>query len=277
MRLREWATKLDAVLVSLAEADARGLARSILTAGCPPTRQPVARPSADAWRLAYELALSSIEPLALALDELGPLTVGNGWQLKPPHELPKETLGLPLLAATSTDAVYALTTMQVARTRPSFAPLNANFAVRLSELIAAEDLLWSLAARQGGRSGRIPYAYRFQALEWFWTPSPGPNELDLVTVCLRCGALMVPRRRIASPPRCGACADERNRAWPSHAIAPAEQGTWWLRCLTEGCRRPPFEARRDRLRCPSCTSSKTTPSKRRPLTESYARAATAQR
>jgi hypothetical protein len=270
-RLREQADKLDDVLASLTGEDAaRELANSLrLDSARGPNRLPDPEPLPEAWRLAELLAQDSLGPLQDALRDLGGMTVvGTRWSVRPPRdELPPEaTLGLPLLFASSDATVEAVTKMQVARQLDKFTQIRENLSLRLSELIVEEHRLWDLASAYGGPSPRIPYAFAFRAFEWFWAPRVHAGGVPTPTVCLRCGSLMVPRRVIASPPRCAACAKESPaaRVWPAHALSPAERGTWWLRCQAKNCANA-FVAHAQARRCADCRSSSTTPSQRRPL------------
>jgi hypothetical protein len=136
--------------------------------------------------------------------------------------------------------------------------------VRLASVLAYEETLWALAAEYGGCSPRIPYAFHFNALEWFWSPDAHKCGELVPANCLRCGVTWLPHGQIGSPPRCPKCAKERPEAreWPSHAIAPHIRGEWWLRCRVEGCNEV-FANWRKQLYCDEHDSSRLTASKRR--------------
>jgi hypothetical protein len=268
-RVREHADLLDHLLESISEEEQRRIAAQLgLGEARGPNRLASPVPTRKAWRLGEGLARDSLEPLSKALGLLGgSLTVGIRWRVQPPSELPQyATIGLPLLAASSPDAMEAATKMLVARALPPFEPIRDELEVRLAELIAVEDTLWQFAAEQGGPSGRIPYAFAFRALEWFWSPKVHAGGLRSPTTCLRCGAFMLPRGRIGGLPLCAHCTknSRARRQWPDHAIAPAGRGTWWLACLAEDCSNA-FVGQANFLRCPNCRLSRVSPSKRKPL------------
>lgn len=230
---------------------------------------PIARPSPESAKLACRLAEQSVEPLRRA--DLH-FTVDNGWRIEPPQvvEPANLRLPLPLLFSSSCDALEGAWKILVARHAANrFFQLHASFDERLPHLLAAEAHLWEVASAHGGPSPSIPYAYRVQALEWF-----GQTEIDAdgspqrargsVSVCIRCGWVLAGSRASSLPPRCIRCAKEppRARTWPTHAIAPAERGTWWL-----ACQRPPcsmaFVGRAQARYCPAHRTARLTPSKRR--------------
>jgi hypothetical protein len=112
----------------------------------------------------------------------------------------------------------------------------------------------------------IPYALRFAAIEWWWAPDAHFGS-TAVSVCLRCGDIRVPRRQPRSDlPLCTSCrrhGENELQTWPTHAIAPAERGTWWLGCLTAGCNNL-FLGHAQARRCTQCRSALITPTRRRP-------------
>jgi hypothetical protein len=178
--------------------------------------------------------------------------------------------GLPLLAACSpenkSNALDEIARLVYWLGLPEFEPHHRAFRLLLAEALAAELGLWIEAARYHGPSPRIPYAFQFLALEWFWTPEAHAKDLRAPALCLRCGAMWFPYRKIKSPPRCEHCSSEEAKAreWPAHAVAPDVRGKWWLRCQAEGCKAV-FVGRRNQLRCEQCDSSRRTASKRSPL------------
>jgi hypothetical protein len=230
---------------------------------------PDAPPTPGAWQLGAELAAESLEPLARALERTGLTAIGEGWRVDAPTELTSETasMGVPLLGSCSTDALYVASRLRQGAELPGFTPLHEDFRVRLARFPSYEALLWDLAAAEGGPSHRVPYAFAFYALEWFWDPEV--HALDRIEIpCLRCGRPINPRRplKLTAAPRCPHCAKEspKARTSPAHALAPDGRGRWWLLCRAEGCSNA-FVGRADQLRCPHCRSSRTTPHKRKSL------------
>lgn len=264
-RLREHANKLEQRLLS-AETIPKIASEAGFGGSDRPHRLSGARPSTEARHLAHWLAESSLEPLRRAFAAGGATRFGNDWNSSPPHEIRTEWrwLGVPLLAASSAEAIFAALHMFSARGDAPITPVRDNLSARLTDFLMYEDWLWDLAAAHGGPSRRIPYPFAFDALECFW--SPAVHILDHAhTLCLRCGLLVLPKKRapVLSPPRCSHCAKEPlvARAWPPHAIAPAERGTWWLRCLAEGCTNA-FVGRAQTRRCMGCRASRITATKR---------------
>jgi hypothetical protein len=249
-----------------------------------PHRFDAPPPGQVAVDLAYILARRSLPPLAKAIRSGGGQAAAhNGeWWLREPATdvLPHESIhGIPLFAACSGESVPPehngidwSVRWQVERRLEAFQQIRRHLAARLTELLATEHRLWEIAAAHGGPADRIPYAYRYRALQWFWEPDAHAPGLDAFAVCLRCGELIWPRRtgrpRRASPPLCAHCSSEPPgaRRWPTHAVAPDGRGTWWLTCLVPGCENV-FVGHGQARRCPECRSSSTTPSKRRKLSE----------
>jgi hypothetical protein len=137
--------------------------------------------------------------------------------------------------------------------------VGVNLLRRLNKHLAREAYLWRLA-RMGGFSEPPPYAVRYEAARWLWTPA-----IPAVAFCLRCGCDLDFERAVRTGAtrdlRCQRCARGKPNAWPTNAIAPAEAGTWWLRCHAQDCSRwfvGPTQARR----CSRCKLSRTTPRKR---------------
>jgi hypothetical protein len=246
---------------------------SLLSSTRGPNRLPGQVPSDDAFGLAYALAARSLAPLCSALLKGGGGAVTReGWRLYPPNsdDLPPQAgWGLPLLAACSRDtevnALDALAHRVDGLANPELKTEHGRLRERLAEAITVELRLWMTAADEGGPSPRIPYAFQFLALEWFWTPKAHAGKLHAPAVCLRCGSMWFPYRPVEPPPRCAHCSNEpaRAREWPQHAFAPDLRGQWWLRCQTEGCERA-FVGRRNRMRCDECDLSRLARRKRPP-------------
>jgi hypothetical protein len=251
-----------------------------------PHRLPLEPPPPAARGLAEAFAEQSIPPLAEALSgrdriSFGPL--GNGHRLWKGHRPIKplnhgaSSAGLPLLGACS-DVALAAAFCELCAThmhraaqadregKDPFVQIRANLRAALTDYLLIEASLWDLALPRGGPTAFIPYAFRFAAIEWWWSPDAHRGR-TAISLCLRCGAIWVPRRRPRSDvPLCAACRRhglKELQAWPPHAIAPAERGTWWLRCATEGCITL-FLSHAQARRCPDCRSAQITKSRRRP-------------
>src|SRR5262249_13398176 len=126
------------------------------------------------------------------------------------------TIGIPLLAAASPEAVYQVPRWRiVAQNRPRIGTVNANHYRRLvTEAIGVEHALWEIAADETGNAGfRMPYAFRYFALGWLWHPHAHDGGFAF-SLCLRCGALLyrnrapLPRRGRDATPLCDHCAKE---------------------------------------------------------------------
>jgi hypothetical protein len=197
-------------------------------------------PTAAAISLATKLVEQTITPLTAALRGRNqPLAIGNGWNIgEPVLDISLGTdFGIPLLGACSAEAMIAFSRMRIATDLGSLEQVNEDLSIRLTDLIEAEHDLWDMAWKHGGLSPTLPYAYRYRALEWLWTAAASKHG-NGVALCIRCGTIILPKRAPRVDPRCPACAKESPaaREWPANAIAPAEQGTWWLQCQAAGCR-----------------------------------------
>ena len=119
-----------------------------------PFRLPAEAPSASAVELSYALAVASVAPLANAFD------VGEPIAFAPHHEVhrPKSVklaaarVGLPLLAACSTDAVHEVVEIVAATQAPKLNPQRAMLVEKLSRYLFHESVLWRIAAAGGGPS-----------------------------------------------------------------------------------------------------------------------------
>jgi hypothetical protein len=265
-RIRAAADRLER---KLGEADEEGLDRLARDPAVGRNRGPhhldATRPNTAAIVLATKLAELSIAPLAAALRARErPLEVGNGWIVGEPLMCIGlgADFGIPLLGACSTDTMFALSRMRIAAEDGSFEQVREDLSIRLTHLIAVEHVLWELAAKYGGLSPTLPYASRYRALEWLWTPDASKDR-NGVALCIRCGTIILRKLAPRVDPRCRWCAKEppAARDWPAHAIAPAERGTWWLRCQADGCNKA-FAGRAQAHRCPNCRTARITPSGR---------------
>jgi hypothetical protein len=184
---------------------------------------------------------------------------------------------LALLGACSEDALAVAACARVAAqvhraalTRRTdsdpFAQKQTHLHAALTYFLVIEASLWDLARPHGAPTAFIPYALRFAAIEWWWSPGAHRGQ-TAIALCLRCGAIWVPRRRPRSVvPLCAACRRhglQELQTWPRHAIAPAERGTWWLRCTAAGCTNL-FLGHAQALRCQHCRSAQITQSRRKP-------------
>ena len=241
--------------------------------------RPVSRsgtgPSSEARQLAAELVRLSIGPLGTALADLGGMTVrSTGLVLRAPTDALEtgaietirayERIGLPLLGRCSEQAGWDILPTLVASRQPRFEHRADRIAAALTNVVHLEDHLWSLASARGGPSRQIPYAFRYQALEWLSMPDM-QAAVGREALCLFCGIIFRRRGRPKGGPRCPSCAKQppRARTGPDHAVAAAGKATWWLRCQTDGCPNR-FVGPMQRLRCPDCTTSRISPRKRRP-------------
>lgn len=131
-----------------------------------------------------------------------------------------------------------------------------------NQFLLTEISLWSLA-RDGGFEGVVPYTVRYEAARYLWSPQIAGSAF-----CLRCGEPIHYRRAARegarSAPICATCIRGGSLEWPVHAVAPEERGTWWLRCLAQGCAKV-FVGRAQARRCPACRTSRRAVSKRTPL------------
>jgi hypothetical protein len=263
-QLAEHAQALEHGFRTLAGRDDDGLKREVEKLGrlnrAGPNPIDAHAPSREAIDLAYAHARLSLAPLRKAIEGLPGRPEADGgdiWLAAPERRttpgqipaLPAETMwGIPLLAACSPETVPADRSALVrawrwlvARQHRVFIQVREDFAARLTRFLALETVLWQLAAAHGGPSDRLPYAFRFWALSWFWTPAAHQPGFGACAICIRCGVLIPPtatgRPRRTSPPRCTHCAKESPsaRAWPERAIAPDGPGEWWLPCQVAGC------------------------------------------
>jgi hypothetical protein len=170
--------------------------------------------------------------------------------------------GIPLLGACSPETMIAFSRRRIATEYGEFEQVREAFSISFTELIEAEHDLWDLAWKHRGLSPSLPYAYRYRALEWLWTPDASKYG-NGVALCIRCGTIIRRKRAPRVDPRCPSCAKESPdaRVWPDHAIAPAERGTWWLQCQAAGCRTA-FVGPKRTLRCPHCKKARITPARR---------------
>ena len=137
---------------------------------------------------------------------------------------------------------------------------------KANQFLLTEISLWLLAG-EGGFEGATPYTVRYEAARYLWSPRIAGSAF-----CLRCGEPIHYRRAArtalgaeARPaPICANCIRGGSLKWPAHAVEPAERGTWWLRCLAEGCTNA-FVGRAQARRCPACRTSRRAVSKRTPL------------
>jgi hypothetical protein len=142
---------------------------------------------------------------------------------------------------------------------------------RANAFLLIEINLWWLAG-EGDFEGVTPYTVRYEAARYLWSP-----RITGSAFCLRCGGPIRYRRAArtalgadARPaPICANCIRGGSLSWPAHAIAPEARGTWWLRCLAEGCTNA-FIGRAQARRCPNCRSSTRAASNRTPLVQTPA-------
>lgn len=139
--------------------------------------------------------------------------------------------------------------------------LHLELMKRVNQLVLTEHTLWDFAA-EGGYLGAVPYPVRYYAAAYLWIPENASNAW-----CLRCGSMTTPQRvgRTSGPaprmaPVCPRCR-RSGSVWPAHAVMPEAQGTWWLRCLKEGCRRAFVGAGQARF-CPNHRQSRLSRGKR---------------
>jgi hypothetical protein len=106
---------------------------------------------------------------------------------------------------------------------------------RANQSLLTEAILWDFAG-EGGYQGGLPYPVRYFSAAYLWTP-----KIDGVAWCLRCGDLLIPKRkgRTSGPTRrrvpvCVHCL-RSGIAWPPNAVMPERRGRWWLMCQHPGC------------------------------------------
>jgi hypothetical protein len=123
---------------------------------------------------------------------------------------------------------------------------------RLNAYLVLESNLWWLA-EVGGYPHPPPYAVRYEAARWLWSP-----DIKGVVFCLRCGKTRLYERAARNEEterqrraRCVGCSrGTPDQRWPQNAIAPASRGTWVLSCSTQGCSTL-FVGRADTKHCPT--------------------------
>lgn len=238
-------------------------------------------PTADACALAVAAVRQAIPCVQLGATRLGITTLSSGTESYPlnvPNEPPSNVIYRAPLAweCLDGDAKRGLVELIAKTYSPEIKHLwkdeeglliqsGLRLVALLNRYLELEANLWWLA-REGGFTDPPPYTVRYATARWLWSP-----QIAGVVFCLRCGSEVRYHRAARSDnqrrPRCRTCSRGQDVAsWPRHAIAPAEQGTWWLNCLALGCRNPhPFVGRRNQARCSECDSSRTTPRRRTPL------------
>jgi hypothetical protein len=120
--------------------------------------------------------------------------------------------------------------------------------------------LWQVAGAANGGADTLPFATRIHALRRWWLPRPGDRQAPL---CARCGRTEPAGASHHGAPFCSHCVKDPSLS-RAHAVAPAERGTWWIRCQVAGCRNV-FVARAQARRCPRCRLAQTSPARRRSL------------
>jgi hypothetical protein len=214
-------------------------------------------PSPEAWRLAIEQASDA---LPLARRELELYGHRDGSDLRSgtereagnrpqPYDATSPftdaglAVGLPLVEAINPVLFEHVQHWVAARAQTRKAdrtgkpaPLryaDPKFRAHLANALTQESTYWSFA--QGGPLEIAPYAFRYSATRWVWHPDIHSGA-RAQGICLRCGTLITRDRPPTVDPLCPHCMSETHRrTWPNHAIAPAGQGTWWLRCQRAGC------------------------------------------
>jgi hypothetical protein len=167
-------------------------------------------------------------------------------------------IGLPIVGAFCATAGAELVRVLPAAHLKNFAAEHPRLRQLLTLFILVEQQQWEMAQIT------MPYSFRYRLMSWVWDRRAHRHQLAYA-ICLRCGSLLARSREPpTSHPLCSACAKESPaaREWPTHAVAPAERGTWWLRCDYAGCTTPPFVAKRQRRKCDQHDTSNLTASKR---------------
>lgn len=231
-----------------------------------PNRLPDPTPSRAAWQLSVLLALDAIARTRACEWRQD---ADDQWRFHPPAAdydvelLPYAgALGIPLLVACSEDAFAVAGNLLAAKESPPLNQMRMKSAEGLSRFPLYEHRLWQQAAKLGTVSPRVPYAFAYYALEWFWDPEPDDQRhVNTLTLCLACGRPFRRRRKTPGLPRCGDCQDKPKALdFPQpRGVMPADDGKWWLAC--DGCDGY-FRARRDAKWCPDCQLRKRTPAKR---------------
>jgi hypothetical protein len=130
-----------------------------------------------------------------------------------------------------------------------------------SQLLSQEAKVWKIASEAGAAGRTLPFAARIRALRCWWTPDPG--QYPKAPLCARCGRFEPAGATHHGAPFCDHCVKDPSLT-RTHAIAPADRGTWWLHCQAAGCRNI-FIGRSQARRCPRCRLAQTSPNQRRPL------------
>jgi hypothetical protein len=167
-------------------------------------------------------------------------------------------LGLALSLSAVPDLLDPAHALLVRRLTPQLNPEREVRRPLGMMLVVREAHLWELTAKYGGLSSTIPYALRVRALRWWWEPQHGRTPRP--TLCIRCGQVELASAFRTGPPFCRRCLDKKALTHP-RAIAPAEAGTWWLRCAHEGCSKA-FVARAQARYCPEHRYSRISPRQR---------------
>lgn len=242
---------------------APAIAKALVRFG--PPRLPGWRaPSSLAQRLAVEAIEEAVPRVWAGAQSLGLSRVALASQSNPRPRLTFErddsgetTLIAPLLGAcVEPNVLHGLAQLLVYVNNPIAASLWASdiqgsLHARLNAHLVLESNLWWLA-EVGGYDQPPPYAARYEAARWLWSP-----EIAGVVFCLRCGSTVTYKRAGRQETsgrhrraRCSKCSRSTpDQRWPSNAIAPAGRGTWWLHCSTKECPNP-FVGRADTKRCP---------------------------
>lgn len=226
-----------------------------------PTHIPA--PPLAAWKLAQKHRVDALERLERTFDLINLATIG-GMSVEP-VDIDSELalFGLPLLGSLAANGVRESLLRQLTAigAEGGFA-YKRSFRRIVSGLLFRELDLWLWAKTLGAMADEMPYAYRYSAYAWLWSPEAHERQLAW-GVCLRCGILLERRRRPSANAVCAHCANESQaaRRWPNHTIAPAGRGTWWLECQREGCSQA-FLGRANRHFCPAHPSAALTSGRR---------------
>jgi hypothetical protein len=173
-----------------------------------------------------------------------------------------QLLGLPLTLSLAPSLAAPLGVDLANRLSPRENPKRSARRILARRLIMQEACLWDFAAAEDGPSPTLPFATRIRALRWWWEPEPEPEpgRQPAETLCLRCGWVMLTRVKRSGPPFCDHCVKDKTLE-RKNAIAPADRGTWWLRCSAAGCSEP-FVGRPQARRCLAHRLAGIAPSKR---------------
>lgn len=226
-------------------------------------------PSPQAWALAdqqakVQLVVAVADCNAMGLTSLRAGGAGREWPIKQPSSLNSNfaRIGLPLLGSLAPTAGAYLSTLRSALAlkkkktgEPAFSAARSDLAACVADFLITERALWMPA--------EIPYAFRWAALTVLWLPAAHKAQ-KTPALCLRCGEIHQRQRDTGRVPLCKPCAkNDANSAhtWPTHAIAPAGQGTWWLRCQHPGCDYI-FRAPRNASKCNEHKAALLTPARR---------------